>query len=81
MMQAIKYARGHLAPWATVYLQDLQVTKQVQNSMQFSCARIVYVRHHKSSQCSISSAPRTGEQMQCKHIPPRTSRCPASAQT
>ncbi|DBB16480.1 TPA: hypothetical protein ACH3X3_014757 [Trebouxia sp. C0006] len=24
MMQAIKYARGHLAPWATVYLQDLQ---------------------------------------------------------
>lgn len=70
-MQAIKYARGHLAPWATVYLQDLQVTKQVQSRMQFSCARIVYVRHHKSSQYSISSAPCTDEQMQCEHIPPK----------
>ena len=26
MMQAIKYARGNLSPWASVYLQDLQVT-------------------------------------------------------
>ena len=25
MMQAIKYARGYLAPWASVYLQELQV--------------------------------------------------------
>lgn len=25
MLQAIKYARGHLAPWANVYLQELQV--------------------------------------------------------
>ena len=29
MMQAIKYARGHLAPWAATYLPDLQVNLHV----------------------------------------------------
>lgn len=24
-MQAIKYARGHLSPWASVYMPELQV--------------------------------------------------------
>lgn len=63
-MQAIKYARGHLAPWATVYLQDLQVTKQVQNSVPAALALCmsditspvtvaILVPHAQMSKCSV----------------------------
>ena len=33
MLQAIKYARGYLAPWATVYLQELQVQSACLHNM------------------------------------------------